>query len=413
MNWHASLGRVPMPDGRVLIGASFRGVPYFVEEAQRGGGRRGPDHEYPNEDVPYGEDTGRKQRVIQDTAYLVGSTCLEDARRLERALEDVKGPGELRHPYHGKRRVICRNFQRTDRSTEGRMVRFAITYHETPDESPFPSAVVDRVASLKSKAATAMETTRRAYVESYNATALPGDFLTSAERIIRDAGRAMNDPYGRLLTQARDLAAFRRRVNRLINNAANLVRRPVDVFDAIFDALAFAFAPPTLPQAFRDLLNMGKVNHARLPTPPKMTPNREREAANFRVTAAMLRRVNTIRTSEIAGGAPFPDFELARLARAQLIERIDEELESADDDEVYTTFVDLKDAVRETIPGEDARLPLRLVITPSVTIPSLVFAHRVYGDVERELEIVTRNRVAHPGFLVGGYPLEVLSDGDA
>jgi len=44
-------------------------------------------------------------------------------------------------------------------------------------------------------------------------------------------------------------------------------------------------------------------------------------------------------------------------------------------------------------------------------MPAIVLAYRLYGDAERADEIVARNRVRHPGFVPGGQPLEVLSNG--
>jgi prophage DNA circulation protein len=45
----------------------------------------------------------------------------------------------------------------------------------------------------------------------------------------------------------------------------------------------------------------------------------------------------------------------------------------------------------------------------SATLPALVVAHRVYGDATRADEIVSRNRVRHPGFVPGGIALEVAT----
>ncbi|HHG0355951.1 TPA: DNA circularization N-terminal domain-containing protein, partial [Escherichia coli] len=42
-----------------LQGASFRGVPFKVEEESAGTGRRVETHEYPNRDKPYTEDLGK------------------------------------------------------------------------------------------------------------------------------------------------------------------------------------------------------------------------------------------------------------------------------------------------------------------------------------------------------------------
>ncbi len=61
------------------------------------------------------------------------------------------------------------------------------------------------------------------------------------------------------------------------------------------------------------------------------------------------------------------------------------------------------------VPGEASDLPRLLRYVPPATVPSLVLAHRLYGDVALEADLVARNRVARPGFMLGGQALEVLS----
>jgi prophage DNA circulation protein len=40
-----------------------------------------------------------------------------------------------------------------------------------------------------------------------------------------------------------------------------------------------------------------------------------------------------------------------------------------------------------------------------------VLAHRLYGDLAAETDLVARNRIPNPAFVPGGHPLEVLSRG--
>jgi prophage DNA circulation protein len=62
VTWREDLRRVVI-GGRSLIGASFRGVPFFVVTVRAQ--RRAPHgrHEFPFRDDPFVEDLGRKARV--------------------------------------------------------------------------------------------------------------------------------------------------------------------------------------------------------------------------------------------------------------------------------------------------------------------------------------------------------------
>ena len=66
-------------------------------------------------------------------------------------------------------------------------------------------------------------------------------------------------------------------------------------------------------------------------------------------------------------------------------------------------------------PALDA-LGRRFGYTPGATLPAIVIAQIVYGDAIGEVaaraeQIVARNRIAHPAFVPGGEPLELLSVG--
>ncbi|WP_172904159.1 DNA circularization N-terminal domain-containing protein, partial [Escherichia coli] len=75
-----------------LQDASFRGVPFKVEEESAGTGRRVETHEYPNRDKPYTEDLGKITFRPSITAYVVGDDCFDQRDRLIEAL-NKPGPG--------------------------------------------------------------------------------------------------------------------------------------------------------------------------------------------------------------------------------------------------------------------------------------------------------------------------------
>ncbi|MNG20327.1 hypothetical protein D3C84_1045720 [compost metagenome] len=97
--------------------------------------------------------------------------------------------------------------------------------------------------------------------------------------------------------------------------------------------------------------------------------------------------------------------------RDVLLEQIDSESERTGSDDTYLSLSGLRVEIVSGIPGSGRDLPQLLDYTPPATLPALVVAHQLYGDAGRADEIVARNRPRHPGFLVGGQALEVLSDG--
>ncbi|KKK49066.1 hypothetical protein LCGC14_3138830, partial [marine sediment metagenome] len=76
-------------------------------------------------------------------------------------------------------------------------------------------------------------------------------------------------------------------------------------------------------------------------------------------------------------------------------------------DTVYPLLIHLRARVLRAVPGS-AVLARLLTIERPTTVPSLLLSYGLYGDVDREGDVVTRNGVQHPAF-VGG-TLQVLSD---
>ena len=88
--------------------------------------------------------------------------------------------------------------------------------------------------------------------------------------------------------------------------------------------------------------------------------------------------------------------------RAIVVEALDAAISAAGDngdDELFQALQALKAAAVADINTRGAAVPeLRTVGTPS-SLPSLVLAHRLYGSVAREAELVARARPRHPAFM--------------
>ena len=126
--------------------ASFRGVPFFVADAEGQGGRRGALHQYPQRDTPYWEDLGRQARTVTLTAYLIGDDVAARAARLIEVLE-AAGPGYLVHPHKGTMRMAVASYRETHRIAQGRATWYEITFQEA-GEAAYPATTADTTARV-------------------------------------------------------------------------------------------------------------------------------------------------------------------------------------------------------------------------------------------------------------------------
>jgi prophage DNA circulation protein len=100
---------------RRLRQASFKGVPFYVDQQGQSSGRRTVTHEYPKRDLPYAEDMGRAAYRYQMTGYLIQTGDPREPltprhngmvndysinRDNLRAALDSLGPGVLQDPYN-------------------------------------------------------------------------------------------------------------------------------------------------------------------------------------------------------------------------------------------------------------------------------------------------------------------------
>jgi prophage DNA circulation protein len=139
------------------------------------------------------------------------------------------------------------------------------------------------------------------------------------------------------------------------------------------------------------------------------TATRIQERENVNALVGLIRVLALARAAELAAVEPFVTYDAAVAMREAIASRIDVELDAADDS-TFAALEQLRADLASTLPGEASDLPRLARYTPPVTVPSLVLAHRLYGDLSREPDLVARNRIQNPCFIVGGTELEVLSD---
>lgn len=406
MNWREDLHRVSLGDGRRMIGASFRGVPFFVESADRSGGRRIVAHEFPLRDDPYVEDLGRRARVFTVEGYVLGKDYVRRRDELLAALEDTEGPGELVHPYHGVLRAICSSLSIRESVADGGLARFAIEFTETPAQFVEVTAQADVAEQVWFAADDALGATRTTLEDGYGVDGLPAFALASASATLTTMAGALGSALAPVVKVTQELARLDVDIKRLTNQATTLIRTPGGVLTAFLDTIAsleqtVTSSPKAVLDALVDAYNVDLVALI-----PDTTAVRQRERANQTALAAALRRVLAIEAARLATRVEFESHEDAIAARNEIAGLLEEEAEGADD-ATYASLVDLRSKLLRAVPG-DAVLANLQTVERRTAVPSLLLAYQLYGSVEKEADILARNRVRHPGFVSG--ELQVLSD---
>ena len=384
----------------------FRDATFFIEGAELEGGRRGVVHEYPQRDVPYVEDLGRKSRIFPVEAFVLGDDYLRARDALIAALE-TPGAGELTHPYYGTRRVICTGFRIRESSEDGGIARFGMTFGETEVAPRFPTSVPAAGDALDASADEAYAAITAEYRIRYVVDNQPALALESLAAVVQSATDAMGEAFAPLMTVEQDLATLRRDLYELTLDLDALVRAPDDVVAGLSGVLESITSLTMAPrQAITALL--AAYGFTPPDRPPATTATRIREQANYDALLQFIRLLAVLQASRLATEATYDTYEDAIAVRDALGEALDDQMDGAGDD-VFTALEQLRADLVRAVPGEESDLPHLMRYTPAYQVPSLVLCHRLYGDLARESDLLARNKIARPGFVAGGTELEVLS----
>lgn len=128
-----------------------------------------------------------------------------------------------------------------------------------------------------------------------------------------------------------------------------------------------------------------------------------------RVIRDTVAQVVVIEAAASTAHAEYATADDALADRDAVVEGLDT-IEPAADDAVFLGLAELRRAVVTDLTTRGAELPRVRSVTLPGTVPALVAAYRIHADAGRADEIVSRNRIRHPGRVPGGTPLEVLSE---
>lgn len=115
------------PWAAALVPASWRGIPFHVEESEFGHGRRTATHAYPFRDSIWIEDLGLGERRLGFRAFLLGDDVYAQAAALDAAV-DTPGAGTLVHPALGPITCSLISFTRRERAESGRKIECDLTF---------------------------------------------------------------------------------------------------------------------------------------------------------------------------------------------------------------------------------------------------------------------------------------------
>lgn len=391
---------------------SFRGAVFAVQASDTEGGRRGELHEYPERDKPWFEDLGRKAKRWTIEAIVVGADYMAKRDALDRACEE-RGAGTLIHPFLGEINVVSLTHRYRETTAEGGAAVFTIEFAE-PGEPISTGALVDTVAESRSIADFAQAISPLRFAALFSIAGMPAFVEASAVNQLRGLVDAAVGIAGPLGGTGIALRTFESGLSVLPSGATALVRTPLSLGHAVAGMVmavaGLSASPNARVRALRRMMDPG----LRLPPFITRTVARRREQSNahaFRRLIATLSSAEAVRAASAIRFTSYDEAVQVRDALAQDIDAVALEAADAGDDANSTTLDELRLAMVRDVTARGGSLDRLYGYTPAVTEPALSIAQRLHGApevvVDRADELVERNRIAHPGFVPGGRPLQV------
>lgn len=384
---------------------SFKGIPLHVDEDQGELGVRGELHEYAMRDIPYFEELGRAARRYQVNAYHLGDNYPQLRDRLFKAVEEG-GKGTLVHPWLGELQVVCTSLAWRHTQREGGRVDYIFAFVEAGD-NVHPVARPQTPRLTRRQADAALGAMRTAFAGNYRVAGQPGFLADAAGAMLQDFAGTVAGARGLSLagsTAAVVTGPLETLLLGMIDEPAFAAARP-DLADVIASAIGL-FARPTPasvpePATLRGLEIIERFGDG-YPVPPLTTLHRQRQYANQLALIHLVERIAVVERARASASIQPDSYQAAVALRDRLtadIDRVSDIAADAGEDVAWRALIDLRARVVEDLTARAATLDPLIRYRVARPTASLALAWRLYQDAERDVDLVRRNPVVHPGFM--------------
>ncbi len=400
--------------------ASFRGIEFEVTDRSWTSGRRVQKHEYPNKEVGWVEDLGKKMESFPITAFVIGDNYEVQRDALKEAC-CREGPGILVHPDYGSIEVVCESIS-VKETVQRRTAVFELTFCESGEKGT-ASISMDYSENVVSASSTVSSISKESFVQNF---VLPSsiDELTSLVGSVGDVcSSAIDDVSMQMNPFSEEASEVKGSLSKLVDasgaaldlktDAQSLLNTPDALaaqIDAVFSAVSSLSGKST--NSFKTVRQLSSASHA---SEKAIDSNDEAlaEKKAMQQVEALTKQLVVAKEAELMTQIDFEAAEEATSFMNMFLEDV-EEIETNEEmeptTEVVQTLRDLREAVVAFVREIVLELPRTRTIQMPDKIPSLVLAYDLYEDLSRADEIVKKNKIQHPAFVPANTDLKVLSE---
>lgn len=389
-------------DGRSFeaVAASFRGVAFFVEDYQQGGGGR----TVVTKKIPFSndfvnEDLGGNIPTHQMNIFLVGIDCDVQKQNLLKACA-TEGPGELVHPWLGKFDVRCSAVSFSASRASLGYVKGSITF--VVESAPSDKAVSINYAGMaKAKSRSFLDDIKDAFGAAADFVKKGKDITDAINEGVNaalDAVSAARQVMASVTDFVQEIGKIKANIGVLLATPADFAARIAGIISLTGDVLGIDTDPNEDANEYLQLMQF------------RMDSSSKNSVAVAQV-ALIQDLVCMTAASSLAKSlvdCKFASVDDALDMQNRVNEAFENLLERTADIDQYMKLSDLAALAMKYLRENMANMAVVIERENPFTTNILYFAYDVYGNLDRIDEIMTRNHFSQGLFVLPGM-VKVLS----
>lgn len=396
---------------------SFRGIPFQTKSVDTTRSRNVITKSYLLTEDVTSKDLGRQAEAYSFDVFFVGDDYMEQ-RDTFLAVLDKGTPGPLIHPYYGNREVFYRSCTIREDSEEGRMARLSLSFVEA-GKSKFPNIEENRVFKLNASAVNLESVAINDFQAGARLTQVSDfvregvtsktDLIFGGMRDLVDAGAFVNSVSSDVLNTSDYITGFaelRSTFNQIINPVPTLISSASTFSTLMSTAFGLIVKSGSNGKAARSVLKTAREAEVVLDT--ELTEQIKFKNENQKVTERFLKVMGIANEAKSIPDMSFESRTEALTIRDDIVDQLDVLLDSSETDAEYQALKTVKSEVILYLPPEHLDLPQVRSVKLGDTLSALIVSYDLYETVDRESDIISRNKIRHPCFVDPSTALEVL-----
>lgn len=400
--------------------ATLAGIPLLCKVIGGEDGRRTTTVEFPGRDLPASQDHGRSASRWSIEGVFVGPDYDIDLQRLRAAMREP-GPYAFVHPIAGSVSVVAASAFRWSLDLVNGIgsATWSITLAEAGDVEETIVILASTAADLTDASVALTTATIAAFEAGWVATAGAtwARAVGSATLALARVG-AIN---GRIKAKIGGIDAATALVEDATAAVEALAATPGELAASIASAVGAALGVIRLAEVSSDpddTVAAGERGRALVaairdavtwaPDLADAPPTADAEQNDAAITGA-LALLTIAAAADVLAVLTIDATDTAAEILEVALEGLDAEAEATwTSDALFDAIADTRAAIDARLEELTAELPARASVEVTDTVPALIHAWRIYGDIDREAEIVARNDPPDPAAVAPGATLEVL-----